>query len=89
MQLLKGNYPLIKEKGYEVVSVAADTNTDVYRNTAETFPWEAKYCDLKGFDSPDFKNFGIIGTPTFYVIDGKGIVQGRYARLQDTGIVGN
>ncbi len=89
MQQLKGNYPLLKQKGYEVVSVAADTDADVFRNTAETFPWKQKYCDLKGFDSPDFRNFGVIGTPTFYVIDEKGILQGRYARLQDTSLIGN
>ena len=89
MQQLKGNYPLLKEKGYEVVTVAADMDEDVFRNTAETFPWKAKYCDLQGFSGTDFKNFGVIGTPTFYVIDEKGIVQGRYARLQDTKIVEN
>jgi hypothetical protein len=86
IQQLKGNYPLLKEKGYEVASVSADTDADVFRNTSETFPWTHKYCDLKGFGGGDFKAFGVIGTPTFYVIE-KGMVQGRYARLADTGII--
>ena len=88
MQQLKGNYPLLQERGYEVVSVSADADADVFQNTAETFPWKDKYCDLKGIGGDDFKNFGIIGTPTFYVIEG-GIVQGRYARLEDTGVMKN
>lgn len=87
MQQLKGNYPLLKEKGYEVVSVSADTDEAVFRNTSESFPWEEKYCDLQGFKSPDFINYGVIGTPTFYVIDKTGIVQGRYSRLDDTEIL--
>jgi predicted DCC family thiol-disulfide oxidoreductase YuxK len=87
IQLLKGNYPLLKEKGYEVVSVAADRDEQVFNNTSEGFPWKARYCDFEGFSGVDFKNFGVIGTPTFYVIDGQGVLQGRYARLYDTGIL--
>lgn len=87
MLQLRSNYPLLREKGYEVVSVAADKDAAVFRNTAEVFPWKAKYCDLQGFSGADFNNYGVIGTPAFYVIDGKGIVQGRYARLQDTGLI--
>lgn len=88
MQQLKGNYPLLKEKGYEVVSVSADTDADVFRNTADAFPWKSKYCDFKGFDSPDFNNYGVIATPTFYVIK-DGVVQARYARLVDTDLIKN
>lgn len=87
MQSLKGNYPLLKAKGYEVVSVAADKDAVVFRNTAGTFPWKAKYCDFQGFAGRDFINYGVVGTPTFYVIDEKGVLQGRYARLFDTGIL--
>lgn len=85
MQQLIGNYPVLKEKGYEVVSVSADVDANIFRNTADRFPWEGKYCDMKGFESPDFKNYGVIATPTFYVIR-DGMVQGRYARFADTGI---
>jgi hypothetical protein len=87
MQQLRGNYPLLREKGYQVVSVAADRDEQVFRNTSEGFPWMAKYCDFQGFSGTDFKNFGVIGTPAFYVIDEQGVLQGRYARLYDTGIL--
>lgn len=79
---LIGNYSLIREKGYEVVSVSADRDPQVYKNLSETFPWTGKYCNFGGFDGADFKNFGVIGTPAFYMIN-DGIVQGRYARLED------
>jgi hypothetical protein len=81
MQQLKGNYPFLKEKGYEVVSVAADRDEQIFRNTSESFPWEAKYCDFQGFQGEDFTNYGVIGTPTFYVINEEGILQSRYARM--------
>lgn len=87
MQQLKENYPLLKEKGYEIVSVSADVSEQTHQETASSFPWKNKFCDLKGFSSPDFDNYGVIGTPTIYVIDKNGVIQGRYARLQDTGII--
>lgn len=82
MQQLKGNYPLLKERGYEVVSVSADTDQQIFRNTADAFPWDNKYCDFKGFQGEDFRNYGVIGTPTFYVIE-NGIIKGRFARIED------
>lgn len=87
MQSLKANYPVIKDKGYEVVSISADVDENIFKNTSHSFPWGNKLCDLKGFTGDDFQNYGIMGTPTFFVIDKNGEVKGRYARLQDTGIL--
>ena len=89
IQELKDKYPLLKEKGYEVVSVSADIDLPLFKFSSETYPWKAKYCDGKGFAGQDFENYGIIGTPTMFVLDKKGIIQGRHARLEDTGIIEN
>lgn len=86
MEQLIANYSLLKEKGYDLVSVSADKDINTFSNLAATFPWQAKFCDLKGFDGPDFKNYGVIGTPTFYIIE-DGIIQGRYAQLAKTGLL--
>ena len=87
IQQLKEKYPRLKEKGYEVVSVSADIDLMVFKYTSGDYPWKAKYCDGAGFAGKDFQNYGIICTPTIFVLDKKGIIQGRYARLQDTGIL--
>lgn len=87
MMSLRRHYPAIRQKGYEVVSISADVDESIYKNTSGSFPWKSRICELKGFSGEDFGNYGIIGTPTFFVIDKDGKVQGRYARLQDTGVV--
>ena len=87
MQELKKKYDLLKKQGCEVVSVSADTDQSAYKVTSVDYPWTAKYCDGEGFAGQDFQNYGIIGTPTIFVLDKKGIIQGRYARLEDTGII--
>ncbi len=89
LETLKGNYKLLQDKGYTIITISADVDAQVYKNTSTSFPWSDKYCDLKGHDSPDFQNYGVIGTPTMYLIDKSGIIQGRYARLLDTGLISN
>jgi len=77
------NYPSFQNLGYEIISIAADVDKEQYHRLADRFPWKEKYCDYQGMDGPDFQNYGIIATPTIFVIDQEGIIEGRYARLQD------
>jgi hypothetical protein len=83
MSKLAEQYPGLKKKGYEVVSIAADNDRVMFENYAARLPWKDRYCDFEGFAGRDFRNYGVMGTPTFYVIDGQGMIQGRYARVED------
>ena len=83
MREIKEKYLQLKEMGYEVVTVSADTDLSLFKYSSEDFPWKAKYCNGEGFSGKDFQTYGIIGTPTMFVIDKKGVIQGRYARLED------
>ena len=81
------NYPVIKELGYEVFSVSADTDEDVFISNTYLLPWQEKYCDYQGFQGENFRNYGVYGTPTIFVIDNEGIITGRYARLEEMEIL--
>ena len=87
MKQLVLNYPVLKSKGYEVISIAADMDSTIDNNTIRNFPWPTKLCDFKGFGGENFVNYDIMGTPTIFVIDERGIIQGRYARLEDCQII--
>jgi len=76
-------YDLLKGNAIRVITISADTNKDEYESTAAGFPWQDKLCDFKGFESKNFVNYGIFGTPTFILIDKDGIVRGRYAKLTE------
>lgn len=80
---LRGNYPVLKERKIRVISISADLDEETYKKTADTFPWEQKLCDFKGFDGVNFKNYAVVGTPTIYLIDDNGKITGRYSRLAD------
>ncbi|WP_165689794.1 peroxiredoxin [[Flexibacter] sp. ATCC 35103] len=84
---LLGNYQILQQKGYEVISIAADLTVNAGDGHNHEFPWKEQLLDFKGFKGVNFENYGVIGTPTFFVIDEKGKITGRYARLIDTGIL--
>ncbi len=86
---LLGNYQIVKDKGYEVITVAADMTKEAGDGHGHEFPWKEQLCDYKGFKGENFINYGIIGTPTFFTIDEKGKITGRYARLIDANILNN
>ena len=79
LKLLSVNYQVFKEKGIEIVSIAADFNKDTFEKICKDLPWPTKLCDFKGFAGENFSNYSIMGTPTFFLIDNAGIIQGKYA----------
>jgi len=83
LQRLCGNYSILQGQNIRVITVSADTDAASYERNAAAFPWQQKLCDFKGFDGVNFQNYGIIGTPTMYLIDGKGVITGRFARWEE------
>lgn len=84
---LKNNYSKLNKQNIRVISIAADRDQNVFNMNSSDFEWNDKLCDLKGVNGINFKNFGVIGTPTIIVIDENNNISGRYARLIDTGLI--
>ncbi|MDR1563059.1 MAG: thioredoxin family protein [Dysgonamonadaceae bacterium] len=79
---LTEKYNILTNNHVEVISIAADIDEDTFHYTADRLPWTVKLCDLKGFDGENFINYGVVGTPTYILIDGEGTVCGRYSDLK-------
>jgi peroxiredoxin len=82
LEQIRLSYEYLTNKGYEIVSVAADTEPRLFESVAQTLPWKKKFCDYKGLSGENFTNYSIIGTPTIFLIDSKGIIEGRYRYLR-------
>jgi peroxiredoxin len=89
MQAIVRNYQTIRQRGFELVSVSADFEEETFKKSSTPFPWQMKLCDYKGFAGINFVNYGVVGTPTMYLINKDGIVEGRFARLQDIPVFGD
>ena len=85
LENLKAKYSFLSNdhNNLRIISIAADADKYVFEDTASKLPWTDKFCDFKGFDGENFKNYGIVGTPTFVLTDKEGIVRGRYASLKE------
>lgn len=49
------SYESLKSKGYDIVSIAFDTDKIIFESNAILFPWKYKLCDYKSFASPNLK----------------------------------
>lgn len=79
---LKSANNQLKNNFIRVVTVSADKDSTVFKQTAGTFPWKDSYCDYKGFQGPNFNSYGVSGTPTIFVIDKDGYILSRQADLK-------
>lgn len=82
---LKEKYSLLSNEHnhIRIITISADADSEVNAETASTFLWKDNICSLKGFDDDNFRNFGIMGTPTYILVDKDGIIRGRYAKLKE------
>ena len=81
------HYDEYTKKGYRIISISSETQENNYQFYSASFPWDKadRLCDFKGTSGDNFKNFGIIGTPMIFVVDEKGMILGKYAKLKEIG----
>ncbi len=80
---LNTNYKDLVAKGIKIISIAGDLDPAAFTKTAASFPWAAKYRDVGGMNGVNFKNYAVIGTPTMYIIDSKGIILSKMATITE------
>lgn len=74
-------YNQYKEKGFEIVGVAADTRKDWWLDAVKKdgLPW-TNVCDLRGDKNKAALMYGVSGYPTNYLIDRNGIIINKNLR---------
>jgi peroxiredoxin len=90
LELLIKNYPKLNQMGIRIVSLSSDHLKESFEKDKKHFPWadNDKLCDFQGFSGKNFLNYGIMSTPTFFLIDKDGIVIRRYALVADIDFFG-
>jgi hypothetical protein len=80
---LKSNYQDLISKGIKIITLAGDLDQEVFATTAASFPWAAKYRDAQGMNGINFKNYAVIGTPAMFLLDNKGIIVQKPAKVEE------
>jgi thiol-disulfide isomerase/thioredoxin len=83
LQQLPGNYDSLKKKGLRIIAISADTDDKVFKEKSKDFLWKDTFCDLEGKKGINFKNYGIAGTPTLFLISKAGKIEARMAGLDE------
>lgn len=68
------DYDFFNKKGIRLISFSSDISEEIYIEKAKNFPWKDHYCSYNGMQDQNFKNYIVTGTPTFYLLDSKGII---------------
>ena len=79
---LKEHYSNLVAKGIKIVALSADTDLQLFKDSAAAFPWKDTYCNLEGFKGVNFKSYAVTGTPTMFVLDSKGILIKKIATIE-------
>jgi peroxiredoxin len=86
-QLIK-DYQKLKEKGIRVISISSDQDPAKNNRTLSQLPWPDKLSDyLGGSDGENYKSWGVLGTPTLFVVNREGIITGRHVTLTEAEIL--
>lgn len=80
---ITANYATLQKGNVQVISISADSDEKVFKDKADTLPWSVKLYDGKGFAGPNFKNYGVAGTPTLLAVDEKGKLLHRSAKFPE------
>ncbi len=76
------DYPVLSKYGIRVISISADTDSTKNSSTLQELPWPDKISDyLNGANGENYLTWGVLGTPTLFLVDKTGTVIGRYVSL--------
>lgn len=76
-------YKKIAAKSVRVISIASDTDKDLFSSKVQSFPWKDKFQEESGVNGIKFRNFGVVGTPTMILIDDSGKIIMKSASLKE------
>ncbi len=83
LEQLSANYKKLLDQGIQIISVSSADDMSKDNLDKKRFPWKNKLCDFKGFVGNNFKNYGVISTPTLFLLDNEDKLIGRYALFSE------
>ena len=72
---------LLEEKRIRIITITSASDKEEFLKEVTPFPWKDKIMDNTDYNKSFFRSFGIIGTPTLFLIDSDNIVQGKYSTI--------
>lgn len=80
-------YQDLRKQKVRIITISSATDQNEFYKEVNRFPWDDsdKLCDFKGFAGENFVNYGIMSTPSFFLLDSDGRVIKRFALTSEIG----
>ncbi|MCT4056996.1 TlpA family protein disulfide reductase [Elizabethkingia anophelis] len=83
LQELSANYKRMTSRGVKILGISSDTDSGIFNSKKESLKWPDLYLEEKGLKGENYKNYGVIGTPTMFLLDKSGQIIYRGASLKE------
>jgi len=80
---LANQYKRLAEHKVRVIAISGDTTEQGFEKKLTYHQWPDNYCDFTGMNGANFKNYGVLGTPTLFLLDKDGMVLEKTATVDD------
>jgi peroxiredoxin len=80
---LANKYKWLTEHNTRVIAVSGDTTEQGFEKKLAYHQWPDNYCDLTGMGGMNFKNYGVLGVPTLFLLNREGIILEKTAMVDD------
>ena len=71
----------LAEQDISLLSISLDREEATFRKTASQYLW-AHYSDLQGWDSPAVKAYHVFATPSFFLVNPKGVLEKEFISVE-------
>ncbi len=80
---LANRYKSLHEKNVRVIAISSDTSDQGFEKKLKYHQWPDNYCDFQGITGENFLNYGVLGVPTLFLLDQKGIILKKTAMVNE------
>jgi peroxiredoxin len=81
--VLANRYKWLKKHNVRVIAVSGDNSEQEFEKKQRYHQWPDNYCDFTGMDGTNFRNYAVMGIPTLYLLDKKGVVLKKSAMADE------
>ena len=81
--VLANRYKWLKKHNVRVIAVSGDDFEQGFEKKRKYHQWPDNYCDFTGMDGTNFRNYAVMGIPTLYLLDKKGIILKKSAMADE------
>ena len=80
---LANKYKWLTKHNARVIAISGDTTEQGFEKKLAYHQWPDNYCDFTGMGGTNFKNYGVLGVPTLFLLNRKGIIIEKTAMVND------